>query len=66
MDKELKEFVVTEKDFDPEKNIGACVYGPPIRYFFTCPECGHEWTSFMRVKKICPKCGTVCSDYTTD
>ena len=66
MKKKFNKYIVTEDDFDPEDNIMACVYGPPITYFFKCKTCGNEWKSFMTAKKICPKCGTECEQYTTD
>ena len=57
---------ISDDDFDPEENLAACVYGPPITFFFKCKKCGEEWTSFMTVKKCCPKCGTECTDFTSD
>ena len=63
MKDDLKEFIVTEKDFNPKDNISACVYGPPITFFFKCENCGHEWTSIMRARRICPKCATKCKEY---
>ena len=66
LEKEFKEFVVTDDDYEPEKNFVACLYGPPTTYFFKCEKCGHEWKSFMTLKKTCPKCGTKCSNFRTD
>lgn len=64
--RKLNEFIVTEDDFDPEENFVACVYGPPITFYFKCDKCGNEWKSFMTYRKTCPKCGTVCEHYKED
>ena len=66
MKKKRNAFIVTEDDFDPYDNIASCVYGPPITYFFKCKKCGHEWKSFMTARKICPECGTICEEFTSD
>lgn len=66
MKKKLNKYIVTEDDFDPKDNIAACVYGPPVIYFFKCKNCGKEWRSSITTRKICPVCGTECTDFTTD
>lgn len=66
MNDKLEEFIITEKDFDPRDNISACVYGPPIKYFFKCENCGHEWISKMTARRICPNCGKKCKEYKID
>ena len=46
--------------FEPEENEMECVYGPPIRTKYRCPNCGHVWIAHFLgrdLTKYCPRCG---------
>ena len=52
---------VGEGAFEPYKNETYCVYGPPVKELWCCPDCGYKWRSVVMGgdhAKFCPICGS--------
>jgi uncharacterized paraquat-inducible protein A len=52
---------VGEGDFKPYLNMTYCVYGPPIKNLWQCPECGYAWRSIVLGgdhPRFCPRYGS--------
>ena len=48
---------VGEGKFQPYKNETYCVYGPPVKELWHCPDCGYAWRSTVMGgdnPKYCP------------